>query len=706
MKRFIIFIWLSILIVQVNNAQQQLSLGTLAVDKSAVAVVPVSLTNTVGVSALQFDVTFPAALEYQSIALGARKADHTVSAQLVQAGKLRVVVYSATKALLSGSSGVVVNISLKAGTNPGSNALSLSNIVLSDAAGSNVACTTTNGNITVNGPITEISTSSLVYGRVSNGTTSTKSVTIYNRGNQPFNITAATPNDAHFTVSNTFPLTVAANSNVTLQVAFVNAAGDYSFTNELNVTTTDPALLAFKVALTATAYSINTLTIGAVSGSRSAELRIPLTVKNDAQLTGVQFEIQLPDSAKLVDNSLVKGSIAPTAMQFRCTQTGNKLKIIGYSNTNALIPVSNGELCAFKVKMNNYAGTYTVSASEVILANTTGLNVLSGNTAGSITLTAPRLSVASSVDFGRLNVGPAVFEKSVSISNSGNEALTISALNFSNSVFRFKNATVPLVLAAGQSQSLIIELTDVAEGQKAGILTVVSNDKNTQTNVSLSAQLVADFEISVANVTAKAGGSAQFEFSVRNDLNVSAIQFDLTLSPALQLISPSVKKTSRISDWATSSYKLANGSYRVLAYSTNNSPIVGTSGAYLNMNLSLPIDATQGTYNLNLSNVSVSNTAGKNVVSKSINGVLTISGVTTDIEQTIPDIQIKQQLDGITINAPQGSCICLFDMQGRLLHQQFSTGNTTQISLSNIKTGIVKVTAGKEVYLQKIIRSN
>lgn len=702
MKQYIISLLLTLLLVSAGNAQQQLSIGTLAVDKSAVAVVPVSLTNTVGVSALQFDVTFPAALEYQSIALGTRKVDHTVSAQLVQAGKLRVVVYSTTKALLTGSSGVVVNISLKAGTNPGSNALSLSNIVLSDAAGSNVACTTTNGNITVNGPIAEISTSSLVYGRVSNGTTSTKSVTVYNRGNQAFNITAATPNDAHFTVSNTFPLTVAANSNVTLQVAFVNAAGDYSFTNELNVTTTDPALLAFKVALSATAYSINTLTIGSVSGSRSAELRIPLTVKNDAQLTGVQFDIQLPDSAKLVENSLTKGSIAPTAMQFTCTQTGNKLKIIGYSNTNALIPVSNGELCAFKVKMNNYAGTYTVSASEAILANTTGLNVLSGNTSGSITLTAPRLSVASSVDFGRLNVGPTVFEKSVTLSNTGNEALTISALNFSNTVFRFKNASLPLVLSAGQSQTLTMELTDVAEGQKAGILTVVSNDKNAETNVSLSAQLVADFEISVANVTAKAGGSAQFEFSVRNDLNVSAIQFDLTVSPTLQLISPSVKKTSRISDWATSSYKLANGAYRVLAYSTNNSPIVGTSGAYLNMNLSLPIDATQGAYNLNLSNVSVSNTTGRNVVSKSINGVLTINGITTEIPANKSDIRIKQLPTELQIQAANSCFVQLFDMQGKLVFQQNSTSGTILIPLERHFVGVVKVVDGGEMVVKKI----
>lgn len=703
MNRFITCLLLTLMVVSTGNAQQQLSSGTLTVEKGAVVVVPVSLTNTVGVSALQFDLTFPADFEYQSISISTRKADHTLSAQLIQAGKLRVVIYSSTQSQLLGSSGAVANISLKAGITPGSNALTLSNIVMSDATGTEVSNSSTAGSITVNGPIAEISTSALTYGRVPNGTTSTQSVTLYNRGNQAYTISSATPSDTHFTVSNSFPLTVAAYSSASLQVSFKNTAGDFSFANELSLTTTDPAHASFKVALSATAYSINTLTIGSVSGSRSDELRIPLTVKNDAQLIGAQFEILLPDSAKYVDNSLVKGSIAPASLQFSCTQNGNKLKIIGFSNNNTLIPVSNGELCAFKVKTNNYAGTYTVSATEAILANATGLNVLSGNTAGSITLTAPRLSIPSTVDFGRLNVGASVYEKSVTISNNGNEPLTITAFNYNSNIFSFKNVTLPLVLAAGQSQTLTMQLTDVVEGQKAGTLTIVSNDKNKETIVGLSALIVADFELSVTNVTAKAGGSTQFEFSVRNDLNVSAIQFDLTISPTLQLISPTVKKTTRIADWATSSYKLSNGSYRVLAYSINNSPIAGTSGAYLNMLMSLPIDATQGAYSLNLSNISVSNTAGKNVVSKSINGTLTINGITTDVAAVFQNIQIQKNPDGFTVNAPSKCTIQFFDLRGCLLHQQLATGSQMHIPISNVKIGIVKVIADGEVFVQKVM---
>lgn len=685
-------------------AQQQLTVGTLAVDKNAVATVPVSLTNSLAVSALQFDLSFTADLTYQSVTLTSRKADHTVSTQLLQTGKLRVVVYSATQATFSGTSGAVLQVAFKANANPSSNALTLSNLVLSDAAGTSLATATTAGSVTINGPKAELGTSALSYGRVANGTTSTKTVTIYNRNNQPFNIQSATPTDAHFTVGGTFPMTVAANSSVSLQVSFRNAAGDYDYNAKLNIATTDPepTRAAFEVALSATAFSSNVITIGSVSGSRSSELRIPITLKNEALLTGAQFEISLPDSANIVASSLTKGSIVPTVFQLSYTQTGNKLRILAYTNDNTTIPVSNGELCAFKVRMNNYAGTYTVSAPQAILANTTGLNVLSGNTSGSITLTAPRLSVASSIDCGRVNVGATVYEKTFSVSNTGNEPLTITAFNFSKTDFSIKNPTLPLTIAAGQSQNLTLQLTNVSEGQKAASMTVVSNDKNTQTTVSLTAEVFAYFELAALDLTAKAGGTTQFDFSVRNDLNVSAIQFDLTLPVTVTLSPVVVKKNARIANWSTSCYKLANGSYRVLAFSANNTPIVGTSGVILSLPVTLPIALVNGQYNITLSNVTVSNTAGLNVVTQSTNGVLTINGVTTEIHNVQSDIEIKQLVDELQIHADKKISIQIFDMEGKMVCSINTSSDITIIPIKKQFMGILKIISGKEMLLKKI----
>jgi len=98
----------------------------------------------------------------------------------------------------------------------------------------------------------------------------------------------------------------------------------------------------------------------------------------------------------------------------------------------------------------------------------------------------------------------------------------------------------------------------------------------------------------------------------------------------------------------------------------------------------------------------VSNTAGKNVVSKSINGVLTINGVTTEIPATKSEIMLKQLPTELQIQTTTNSFIQLFDMQGKLVYQHKSTSDKTIIPLERHFVGVVKVVAGGEMVLRKI----
>lgn len=686
------------------SAANVLGVGTVSVNKASTATLPISLTNTESVSALQFELNFPAGFVYESISLSSRKVDHTVSATVVQTGKLRVVIYSSTQKALTGTSGAVVSINLKSDADPVTKSLSISNIVLSSAAGVSVAAANpTAGSITVNGQKAEISALSLIYGRVANGTAGNAAVTIYNRGNQPFTIQSATTTNAHFTLSNSSPITVAGNSSANLTVNFNNSAGDFDYKAILNITTSDPepTRSSFAVSLTATAYSRNTLQVGSVSGKTGTELLIPLRVKNETDLTGAQFEIILPDSARFVENSLTKGNVLPAGYQLSAQQTDNRLRIICYTNGSAVIPSSDAEFCSFKVKMNNYPGTYSLTASQPILANTTGLNVLTSNTAGTIQLTAPKLSVSSSINFGLLNVGPTVFEKTFTVSNTGNEPLIISAFNFDNAAFSLKNASLPITLNTGQSQTLTMRLTNVTTGAKTGTMSVLSNEKISEIKVGLSANVFANFELAAVNQTAMSGANSQFDFSIKNDLAIALIQFDLESPFAIS--NPMVNKSTRISNWSASCYSLSNGKYRVFAYSVNNSSITGTDGVVLSMPVNIPSGLTLGQYNLTLSNVIVSNAAGQNVVTKSTNAVLTVNGVYTELADVKSDIVIKKLENEISVQSSNKCIISLFDLQGHLLHQQHSTGEQTLIPFSNTKICIVKVVTGGEVYVRSIM---
>jgi hypothetical protein len=684
-------------------AANTLEVGTVSVNKTSTATLPISLTNTDAVSALQFEVNFPAGYVYESISLSSRKVDHTVSATVVQTGKLRVVIYSGTQKALTGTSGAVVSINLKSDTDPVTKSVTVSNIVLSDAAGVSVAATTTAGTLTVNGQKAEISALSLNYGRVANGIAGNSSVIIYNRGNQALTIQSAATTNSHFTVSNTLPITVAGNSSAYLQVNFNNNAGDYVYNAVLNIATSDPepTRSAFAVSLSATAYSKNTLQVGTVSGKTGTELVIPLRVKNETELTGAQFEISLPDSAHFVENSVTKGTVIPAGYQITAQQTGNLLKIVCYTNVSAVIPTSDANFCSFKVKMNNYPGTYSLTASQAILANTTGLNVLTSNSAGAIQLTAPKLSVSSIINFGLLNVGPTVFEKIFTVSNSGNEPLIITAFNFSNSDFSLKAVSLPITLNSGQSQTLTLQLKNVTKGAKTGTMSVLSNEKIPEIKVDLSANVFANFELAAVNLTAKSGANTKFDFSIKNDLEVVLIQFDLE-SPFV-ISNPTVSKSARISNWTTSCYSLANGKYRVFAYSVNNSSITGTDGVAISMPVNIPAGLTQGQYNLNLTNVIVSNAAGQNVVTKSTNAVLTVNGVYTELTDVKSDVVIRQLKNELQVQSSKACSIQIFDMQGKEVYQKNATEDVTVIPIVRHFMGVLKIKSGAEIIVKKII---
>ncbi|MDD2995635.1 MAG: choice-of-anchor D domain-containing protein [Paludibacter sp.] len=686
------------------TAQLQLSLPALTADKSATIAVPVMLTNSSSVTALQFEMNFPADMECIGASLGSRKEDHSLSASVISTGKVRVIVYSTTQKAFTGTSGTVVEINLKVGTLPGANTISLSNVVMSNEAGATLTATTVNGSITVNGPRAELETTQIDYGRVANGLTGSASVTIYNRGNQTFNITSATSTDAHFTVGTSLPASVPANSSKTLIVNFNNASGDFDVTGELTIVNSDPEAerSTFKIPLKAVAYSLNTIAVGSVSGKTGTEIRVPVSISNQANLSGVQLEITLPDSAQFVANSLTKGDMIPVAFQYSANQSGNRLRILLYASDNSTIAASAGELCAFKLKMNNYPATYNNTLSSVILSNTAGRNVLSSSTNGTLQLTAPQLSVESTVAYGTLNVGQTLYEKSFSVSNSGNEPLVISAFNFSNTQFRIKSVSLPLTLAAHQSTQLTMQLVDVEPGQKATTMTVVSNERTSEINVAVSAQIFANFELAALNITERAGNSTQFDFSIKNDLTVTAFQFDLALPSEISIATLNLVPTNRLTGWTLEYSKLANGQFRILGYSPSKVAVAGTDGIIFSVPFQLPQNMIAGQYALVLSNIIIANAKGENVVTKATNGVINVTDMTTGFTAAKSNIILKQLPAELHIQATNNCIIQLYDMQGRLVYQQESTSNLTIIPLKRNFVGVVKIISVEEIVMRKI----
>ena len=106
--------------------------------------VPVYLTNTSEIAALQFDITLPSGsqVQYDSTTVADnRRADHIISGQNKGSNKHRFMLYSPTNQVLRGNGGKLCDIVFKIWTgleDEQSYDIKLSNVIMSDAEGKNV----------------------------------------------------------------------------------------------------------------------------------------------------------------------------------------------------------------------------------------------------------------------------------------------------------------------------------------------------------------------------------------------------------------------------------------------------------------------------------------------------------------------------------------------------------------------------------------
>lgn len=94
------------------------------------------------------------------------------------------------------------------------------------------------------------------------------------------------------------------------------------------------------------------------------------------------------------------------------------------------------------------------------------------------------VSKPSSLNFHNVQVGQTETQVLV-LTNSGGTPTTVSAINVPNPVFQVSGATLPLVVAAGQSIGLNIVFTPTASTWVGGHLTVASNASNSNLKIPI-----------------------------------------------------------------------------------------------------------------------------------------------------------------------------------------------------------------------------
>jgi hypothetical protein len=309
-----------------------------------------------------------------------------------------------------------------------------------------------------------VSPTSVNFGDVTVGSSSSQSVTLSSSGTAPVTIHSATISGKEFSISGaTFPVTLNPRQTVTLLVKFTASAsgtvtGDLTITSNASTNATAAVSLSGtgtpapspQLTLSATAMSFNDVTVGS-SATKSLTLSstgtAPVIIDSDAisgtsfSVSGTSFPLTLnPRQAVTLDVHF-----APKATG---TPTG-QLNIHSNSSTNANPTVS-------------LSGKGTAAPS-------------------------PQLSVKpASLPFGDVTIGTSSTQ-TVTLTSNGTASVTVNSVTVHGAEFAISGASFPLKLNPNKTVTLDVKFTPKATGEATGYLTIDSNSSTDSTaTVNLS----------------------------------------------------------------------------------------------------------------------------------------------------------------------------------------------------------------------------
>jgi len=297
--------------------------------------------------------------------------------------------------------------------------------------------------------------SSVDFGSITVGTSSTQSLTVTNMGVSSTTISGATVAGGGFSFKGpVLPLNLQPGTSATFSVSFLpptlgSAQGSLSLSGKQSSVT---------VALGGTGVQPS---IAIAPGSISFG-NVPVGVTSSQTIT-----LSNPGNATL------------DITQFTAPSGG--FSMTGLSAPLTLTP---GQTAKFSVSFT--PGTVGSQASSVTLFSNAPTSSVKLSLSGAGVQLQPQVSVLpASLAFGSGNIGSSGTQ-SLTVSNAGSTALSISAANMTRAGFATVGLSLPMTVAAGGSGTINVDFVPSASGSVTGSLSLVSNAPTSPTVIALS----------------------------------------------------------------------------------------------------------------------------------------------------------------------------------------------------------------------------
>lgn len=383
-------------------------------------------------------------------------------------------------------------------------------------------------------------------------------------------------------------------------------------------------VLLFMMICTIRGQAANTMIMGSISSGPNQEISLPVNINNDNPFVAFQFDMQIPQGFVYVANSAALDAARTNGHSLQASVLdGNILRILGYSLSNTAFKGNSGSIIKFKLKSNAIPGSYSLNLTSPIIGNAATSNILTASTNGVLTVLAPDINIAiSALDFDRTPLGQFT-DRTITVSNSGNQPLLVTNITFDNTNFSISGSTA-FSVPANQAANVTVRFNSNIKGFYNNHVTILTNDPDeTSVTVALTSHAYAVNQIHTGNVFAFSGHNSTLNFSINNMEAFTGFQFDLILPSPLSYIPGSAILSNRKSNHTVSANMINGNTLRVVAFSTNNQAFTGTDGMVLTLGFAAL--GTGGNYAISMQNVIIGNANGLNIISDFYSGQLQIA---------------------------------------------------------------------------------
>ena len=355
----------------------------------------------------------------------------------------------------------------------------------------------------------------------------------------------------------------------------------------------------------------NVVSLSSVRGAPNEEVTVSVSLQNSDAVAALQLSIPLDESLTLVEGSATLGSRASSHQ----TTVGVKdgvLNVMVYSLSMTALGGTSGEVVRFKLKLGKEPKDIALAPSKTMLTQSNGQSTTATCQNGEVSIRTTKAQYGNmEVDFGHVPIRD-TYTQTVSVTNVGNEPLTITALNFSDVNVFSSTTSFPLIIAAGDTEELNVTYKPTERGSVERTMQVVCNNISKLNTITLKADPFAVNELHVQDAEGVSDEETTIHLTMNNMDDITGFQFEFALPDALKYVDGSFSLSDRKADHTVLA-TLNEGVLRAISYSSTNAAFSGKDGEIASFKVKL---------------------SGRNGVTlKALKAVLTaqIKGVTTDV---------------------------------------------------------------------------